>query len=62
MGPSYEGHAEYKSSFLGFEFWTGREWCTDKKIFSNLIKNDEQIGSVKDITEYYNYYFELLNV
>jgi len=62
LGPSYESHAKYKSTFSGFEFWTGREWCNDKEIFINLLKNDEDKDNIDNITKYYNYYFNLLNV
>jgi hypothetical protein len=62
IGPSYESHAKYKSSFPGFEFWTGRKWCADKDIFNNLIENDETRDNIENITEYYDYYFKLLNI
>ena len=42
LGPSYENHGKYKSSFPGFEFWTGRKWCTDESKYFGLLEKDER--------------------
>lgn len=62
LGPSYENHAKYKSSFSGFEFWTGRNWSSDESAFHNLLEKDEQIKSIKDLTDSYESFFDSFSV
>lgn len=62
LGPSYESHAKYKSSFPGFEFWTGRKWSSDEKAYHNLLEKDEQISSIQDLTDSYESFFNSFSV
>lgn len=62
LGPSYETHGKYKSSFPGFEFWTGRKWCSNESKYFNLLKHDERITSVEDLTNSYNSFFNSFSV
>lgn len=62
LGPSYEGHSLYKSNYSGFEFWTGRRWCSDKQLFESLLTHDEEVTRVTDITSAYPSYFKRFGV
>ena len=62
LGPSYENHAKYKSSFLGFEFWTGRKWSSDETAYYNLLEKDEKISSIQDLTNSYEPFFNLFSI
>lgn len=39
----YEKCCEYKSNYLGFEFWTGNKWSEDVELYKNLVARDEKI-------------------
>jgi arginyl-tRNA--protein-N-Asp/Glu arginylyltransferase len=39
----YEQCCLYKSSFKGFEFWTGTEWSNDTELYKKLVERDERI-------------------
>lgn len=39
----YEKCCEYKSNYLGFEFWTGKKWSEDVELYKNLVARDEKI-------------------
>ena len=62
LGPSYERHAKYKSSFPGFEFWTGREWCTDEEKYFYLLYQDEKINSIEALVDSYNSFFKHFSI
>jgi arginyl-tRNA--protein-N-Asp/Glu arginylyltransferase len=62
LGPSYENHGKYKSSFPGFEFWTGRKWCSDESKYFYLLNQDEEINSVEDLTDSYDSFFDSFSV
>jgi|TARA_A100000171_G_scaffold36762_1_gene35556 hypothetical protein len=62
LGPSYESHAKYKSSFPGFEFWTGRKWSSDEKKYFELLDRDEKIKSIDDLTDSYDLFLESFSV
>jgi len=62
LGPSYESHAKYKSSFPGFEFWTGRKWSSNELAYHNLLEKDEQISSIQDLTNSYEPFFNLFSI
>ena len=62
LGPSYERHSLYKSDYSGFEFWTGRKWCSDKELFQALLNQDEKLNRVSDITRAYDSYFKMLDI
>ena len=51
----------YKSKYDGFEFWTGREWLSDKKLYQQLCSNDDKINSFADLNDYQETYFKLLD-
>jgi len=44
MGSGYELSSEYKSSYKGFEWWTGTEWSTNKKQYRRLCKRDSKLS------------------
>ncbi len=62
LGPSYETHAKYKSSFQGFEFWTGRKWCDDESKYFDLLDQDEKIESVSELNNSYDSFFDSFSV
>ena len=62
LGPSYERHSLYKSNYSGFEFWTGRRWCSDKQLFEDLLNQDGASRSVTDLTAFYDSYFQMFDV
>lgn len=39
----YEECCKYKANYPGFEFWTGKEWSTDIKLYITLVSRDEKI-------------------
>ena len=49
MGAGYEKNSIYKSDIDGFEWWTGREWSTDKDEYIYLCKRDSKISSCHQI-------------
>jgi hypothetical protein len=49
MGAGYEKNSIYKSDIDGFEWWTGREWSTDKDEYIYLCKRDSVISSCRQI-------------
>jgi hypothetical protein len=49
MGSGYEQGSEYKASYKGFEWWTGTEWSTDKKLYKRLCRRDSRIDSFRDL-------------
>jgi len=49
MGAGYEKNSIYKSDIDGFEWWTGREWSTDKDEYIYLCKRDSVISSYHQI-------------
>ena len=58
---AYENSSMYKSKYDGFEFWTGREWLSDKTIYKNLCNNDERIKNFTDLNDYQEKYFQILD-
>lgn len=49
MGAGYEKNSIYKSDVDGFEWWTGREWSSDKDKYIYLCKRDSKISSYHQI-------------
>jgi arginyl-tRNA--protein-N-Asp/Glu arginylyltransferase len=39
----YESTSKYKSSFKGFEWWTGESWSSDANLYNSLCDRDTQI-------------------
>ena len=50
VGSGFESCCIYKKNFNGFEFWTGKEWSTDKEIYSTLCKQDDNINTIEELT------------
>jgi len=51
IGPGYGDVAIYKSKFDGFEWWTGREWSTDKDKYNELCNRDMTINTLSDLSK-----------
>ena len=43
MGSGYEMSSEYKSRYKGFQWWTGTEWSTNKKLYKRLCRRDSKL-------------------
>jgi hypothetical protein len=43
MGSGYEKSSEYKAKYKGFEWWTGTEWSTNKKLYKRLCRRDSKL-------------------
>ena len=43
MMGGYEECSLYKDQFNGFEWWTGKEWSSDKELYQSLCKRDSLI-------------------
>jgi len=54
IGQGYENGSKYKSSFKGFEWWTGSEWSTDKELYEQYCDRDSKINSLNDLEELFN--------
>ena len=39
----YENASAYKANHEGFQFWTGKEWSEDRKLYSELCVRDSRI-------------------
>jgi len=50
MGPGYENGSVYKAHIDGFEWWTGKEWSTDKNAYIKLCERDSTIKTIKDLS------------
>ena len=49
MGSGYELSSEYKSSYKGFEWWTGTEWSTNRKQYRRLCKRDSRLSGFSEL-------------
>ena len=58
MGDGYQSMCEYKSSLPGFEFWTGKKWSKDAKMYKKLLHNDDKVKTVQDLDKLSKYYIE----
>ena len=38
-----------KSRFDGFEFWGGRGWSSDKKLYKKLCEHDTEITTMSEL-------------
>jgi hypothetical protein len=54
IGPGYDDSSVYKSSFPGFEWWTGSEWSTDKDKYIELCKSDASVQNLDDLNDLFN--------
>ena len=50
MGSGYELSSEYKANYRGFEWWTGAEWSTNKKMYKSLCRRDSKIETLSDVS------------
>tara|TARA_Y100001938_G_scaffold29079_1_gene39260 strand:- start:5799 stop:6563 length:765 start_codon:yes stop_codon:yes gene_type:complete len=61
MMPGYEKTCIYKKDFTGFEFWDGRKWSADKKMYEYMCNKDSEIQTFEDMNklmwEYEKEYF-----
>ena len=51
IGPGYETTCLYKSRLQGFEWWTGSEWSTDRKLYAKLLERDSRLKTIEDLME-----------
>ena len=60
--PGYEESCIYKRDFTGFEFWDGKKWSSDKKMYEHMCKKDSEIKTFEDMNnlmwEYEKNYFK----
>ena len=49
MGSGYEQSSEYKANYLGFEWWTGAEWSTNKKQYKRLCRRDSRLSGFSEL-------------
>ena len=49
--PGYESTCVWKSRFPGFEFWTGLNWSSDKKLYERLCLRDTSIQNINDLSD-----------
>ena len=49
LGMSYGKECSYKKRFHGFEFWTGKEWKTNRKEYERMCLNDSKVKSFADL-------------
>ena len=50
MGAGYETSSQYKSKWVGFEWWTGTKWSKSKKLYQKLCRSDSRIKSLQDVS------------
>ena len=50
LGSGYELGSVYKSTYRGFEWWTGTEWSRNKDKFVKLCQRDSRISKIKDLS------------
>lgn len=53
IGQGYERGSVYKTSFAGFEWWTGEEWSTDRAEYERLCHRDSSINTLKELARVY---------
>jgi len=58
IGDGYQKICEYKCSFPGFQFWTGRKWISDINLYKELIKNDDKVKTINDLDKLAKDYME----
>ena len=49
MGSGYEQSSEYKSKYKGFQWWTGTEWSTNKKLYKRLCRRDSKLSDFSSL-------------
>ena len=51
MMAGYEKTCIYKRDFTGFEFWDGKKWSDDKKMYVYMCERDSEIQSFQDMND-----------
>tara|TARA_B100000941_G_scaffold266287_1_gene221470 strand:+ start:68 stop:841 length:774 start_codon:yes stop_codon:yes gene_type:complete len=51
MGSGYEQSSTYKANFRGFEWWTGTEWSTNRRLYRSLCARDSKVETLKDVAK-----------
>lgn len=54
IGAGYGESNKYKSLIDGFEWWTGSEWSTDRKLYLELCERDSAVNSLQDLAKIMN--------
>ena len=49
LGSGYERSSIYKSSYKGFQWWTGTEWSNNKKRYVALCERDSSLKKISDL-------------
>jgi hypothetical protein len=49
MGSGYEKSSIYKANALGFQWWTGTTWSTNKKRYTALCERDSKVSKISDL-------------
>ena len=49
LGSGYEQSSVYKAAWQGFEWWTGIEWSTNKKLYRRLCKRDSRLTAFSQL-------------
>ena len=62
LSSAYEEASMYKAKYDGFEFWTGREWLTDKNMYKELCKEDDKIKNLENLNDYQEKYFKIVKL
>lgn len=56
LGMSYGKECVYKNRYYGFEFWTGKEWKTNKLEYRKMCIKDSMIKNFEDLELLNDYY------
>ena len=49
LGSGYERSSIYKSTYKGFQWWTGTQWSTNKKQYVQLCERDSRLKKITDL-------------
>ena len=55
LGFGYENSCAYKSTYKGFEFWTGESWLNNAEHYKFLCDRDSKIEKVSDLDKIKRY-------
>lgn len=51
VGPGYEKGSIYKAHVQGFEWWTGKEWSTNKNEYIKLCERDSELKTIEELSQ-----------
>lgn len=54
IGQGYESGSLYKTTFPGFQWWTGEQWSEDTSVYKQLCSRDSTINTLDDLAKAYN--------